>query len=419
VEETKEKYRTQEQGTLQEKNGPLHAHEGKPPNSSEVLDLSTLVQQLWAGRKIVLWTALSSVLISLFIAIISPVEYKSEVLLLPQSESSQAKGLGFLQQFGVSIGGGGGDMSSINTTLYPEVVSSTPYLSQLADQQIPVVSLDTSVSLVTYFNEIAEKPLIEDIKKYTIGLPKLVLNIPVSLIKSFQGEDLEQETVNNATGLETLTQPQSPSEAEDNNRIIAFDIYDIPPRKAAAIAQLKKRISVEIKANGIVSVSAKMPEPLAAAKLTSLSVNYLTDYIVQYRTEKVKQNLKFIEQQYEESEKTFVQVQQELASFRDRNQNMVTERARAELDRLQTQYDLHFGIYRSFAQQIEQAKIKLQEETPVFRELEPVKVPTNNSEPNVEIILIGSLFFGIFLGVGILLVKVFWRSFAQSINFKL
>lgn len=391
-------------------------------NKSDVLDLSDFIAQLWKDKMLVLWTSLVSLLIGLLIAILSPVEYESEILLLPQSVSEQGKGLGFLQQFGVSFGGGGADMSSISTTLYPEVVKSTPYLLQLADQKIPVASRDSSVTITTYFNSIAEKPPIEDVKKYTIGLPKLILSWPVKIIESFKEEEHSAQDENAVVS--TYAAPSNTSQERENtsdrslppNR---FDVFEVSPQKNAAIGQLRQRVSVEVKANGIVSVSAKMPEPQAAAALTALSVNYLTDYITQYRTEKVKQNLDFIEQQYEDSEKKFLQAQRQLASFRDRNQNMVTERARAELERLQTEYDLHYGIYRSFAQQLEQAKIKLQEETPVFRELEPVKVPADNSEPNTELILIGSLFFGIFLGVGILLTKVFWKSFAQSINFKL
>lgn len=415
MEETKEQLRSHEQEAPQEDNGAYSSGAQEVKANSEVLDLSSLIQQMWLGRKLVLWNALVSLLIGIFVVIASPVEYESEMLLLPQSESQGAKGLGFLQQFGISTGGAGTtDMSSISTTLYPEVVASTPYLLTLSNQKISISSQDSSVTLTTYFNDIVEESLLEDIERYTIGLPKIILKLPSKLLDNLKGGDTVANTPEVKTTVDTPTTEETASFGSRRN----FSIYEIPLRKAAAINELKKRVEVEVKASGIVSVSSKMPEPKAAAALTALSVTYLTDYIVQYRTEKVKQNLEFIEQQYEESERKFTRAQRELAMFRDRNQNIVTDQGRTELERLQTQYDLYYGIYRNFAQQLEQAKIKLQEETPVFRELEPVKVPSSNSEPNTELILIGSSFFGIFLGVGFLLVKVFWESFAQNINFK-
>jgi len=61
--------------------------------------------------------------------------------------------------------------------------------------------------------------------------------------------------------------------------------------------------------------------------------------------------------------------------------------------------------------QREQAKIKVQEETPVFKILNPVQVPIEKSRPHRSIILLGMMFLGIVSGIGII---IFQRLISRS-----
>ncbi|MDZ7717087.1 MAG: hypothetical protein U5J95_12840 [Balneolaceae bacterium] len=77
----------------------------------------------------------------------------------------------------------------------------------------------------------------------------------------------------------------------------------------------------------------------------------------------------------EEARKRFEQAQQQLAEFRDSNINLATAKAQSREQELQSQYDLTFNLYNSLSQRLEQAKLDLQEETPVLTVLQPVSVP--------------------------------------------
>ncbi|MDZ7808047.1 MAG: hypothetical protein U5K71_13160 [Gracilimonas sp.] len=61
-----------------------------------------------------------------------------------------------------------------------------------------------------------------------------------------------------------------------------------------------------------------------------------------------------------------------LADFRDSNQGALTNRARTQEQQLQSEYDLAFNLYNGLTQEYEQAKLRVQEETPVFKVLQPV-----------------------------------------------
>ncbi len=70
-----------------------------------------------------------------------------------------------------------------------------------------------------------------------------------------------------------------------------------------------------------------------------------------------------------------------LAVFDDKNQNVVTSLAKTERQKLQYDYDLAYEVYKSLAQQLEEGKIKVKEETPVFTIIEPIVIPIQKSEP--------------------------------------
>jgi len=54
---------------------------------------------------------------------------------------------------------------------------------------------------------------------------------------------------------------------------------------------------------------------------------------------------------------------------------------------------------------MEQAKLKVQDQTPVFTVIEPAKVPLIKSKPKGVIIAMGLMFVGAFVGVGVVFVR--------------
>ena len=146
----------------------------------------------------------------------------------------------------------------------------------------------------------------------------------------------------------------------------------------------------------------------------------LQRYITEFKIEKARVDLEFIQQRYNEAKKSYQTIQQQLASFRDRHMNMSTSIAKTEEERLTNEYILVTGVYTELAKVLEQAKIHVKEETPVFTIIKPVSVPTEKSRPNRPVILMIFVFFGLIAGTVIVLGKVFliqtrdkWRGSNQ------
>lgn len=364
-------------------------------DSEDEIDLTELIRKIWADRKVIFIGLGIAFVLGIFIAMISPEEYEASTTLLPESSgNSNSRGSSLLRQFGIFDLGISGGTTSLGTNMYPNITQSTPFYLYLMDQELYFSSLDSTVTIFQYFSEIKEKPLIEDIKRYTIGLPGLLLALPDRLAKKPQ----------------PVNTPVSDS-ASNSVTINEVKISDKPLQlsgpELSVINELKSRITTEIQEDGTVTVTTKMPDPYATAQLTELAVAYLTQYVTEYRIEKVLKDLEFTENQYEEAKKRFNAAQEKLALFSDRNTNMVTARAQTELERLQTEYNLASEVYLSLAQQLEQAKIKVQEETPIFKELEPVQIPLSESEPNRKLIILAFIFLGGVIGFGIIFAKVF------------
>jgi len=77
----------------------------------------------------------------------------------------------------------------------------------------------------------------------------------------------------------------------------------------------------------------------------------------------------------------------------------VSRRAMTKEEQLQFEFNIAFNIYNSMEQELEQAKIQLKKDTPIFTIMEKASIPLGPSKPNKPLIIIFSLFLGFFVGI--------------------
>ena len=76
---------------------------------------------------------------------------------------------------------------------------------------------------------------------------------------------------------------------------------------------------------------------------------------------------------------------------------------------------LTFNVYNTLAQKLEQDKLRVQEETPVYTVIEPSTIPLKASSPRKLIILVGFVFLAVAGGIGYLFEKdVFLDKFRKQ-----
>ena len=155
---------------------------------------------------------------------------------------------------------------------------------------------------------------------------------------------------------------------------------------------------------GYITLTANMPEPVAAAQLAQAAFDILQKYITKFKIEKVQSDLDFVQERYDEAKRNFDEVQARRAKLRDANMNTTRYSALAELEKLDAEYALRQGVYNSLAQRVEQAKINVKETTPVLTIINPVTIPRQKSKPRRAMILFAFTFLGVVAGMGTVLV---------------
>lgn len=327
------------------------------------IDLLELASRLWDNRrKIMRWCGIGAV-IGLIIAFSIPKEYLATVKLAPEIKDGKSAGsLGALASMaGLSAGSSSSD--ALNPDLYPEVVNSVPFITSLFDVRVPLAD-DDSVTM----------PVIQYLQT-EVSSPwwNVILGLPGKLIGLLKGSD-----------------EQSADHTLDNFRLT--------PHELGLVEALRGRISTTIDSkSSLVSINVTMQDPLVAAVLADTVMARLQEFVIDYRTTKARQDLKYIETLNEEAKATYYKAQQNYAAYLDRNQNLSLFSAQTTRDRLQNEAQLAFNLYNQTAQQVQTAQAKVQENTPVFAVVTPATVPVKAAKPRKAIILVGFIFLGFVL----------------------
>jgi uncharacterized protein involved in exopolysaccharide biosynthesis len=358
--------------------------ENKKATETDEIDLIEVFKKIKAGKRTIYKTIAVFFVWGLIIAFGTPKEYKSETTLLIETSSKNGMS-GLLQQFGGLAGlnfGNSSDQGALNPELYPYVIKSTPFMLEVMNVKVTESKYDSTLTVAQYIDRHTKSSAMSFLMDYTIGLPGKIMGW-------IKGKPKVENIPLNWKGPFGLTQKQSD---------MAKSLADCITTK-------------EGDAKGTLVLSVEMQDPLVAAQLTDSVVKCLTKYVVDYHTQKAKTDLQFITDRHDEAETRYINAQKALAAYRDQNKNVILASAKSEEERLQAEYNLAFNVYNALSQQLEQAKIKVQEETPVFKVLNPAQVPLQKSKPKTSLVLISMLLFGGIIGIGIVFSKIIYRKY--------
>lgn len=116
---------------------------------------------------------------------------------------------------------------------------------------------------------------------------------------------------------------------------------------------------------------------------------------MQYRTNKARSDLEYTQKLTDEARDDYYTAQQNYASYMDQNHGVIRHSIRNEEERLQNEMQLAFNLYNNTAQQLQMAKAKVQEITPVYTVVQPATVPLTSSKPSKMLIIVGCIFLAV------------------------
>ncbi len=356
--------------------------------NDDEIDLIALAKTVWDSRKFILKTLILFIVIGIFVAVITPKEYTASTIMVPQISNGSSSKLGGLSSL-AAMAGFKLNMETSSTELspyvYPQIVQSVPFQLELMNMPFKFEGVNDSVSFYEYYTEYNNPGVLSTVKKYTIGLPFVILG---ALKSKPNQESLPSD--------ETHTKfPIYLTREQENVRKI-----------------LANGLSLETNdKDGYVSLKFTTAESKLSAQVAQAAQELLQTYITKFKIEKAKAQLEFIEDRYRDNKQEFETAQAKLAEFRDKNKNVTSALARTQEERLQSNYQLAFDVYSQLAQQLEQAKIKVKEETPVFSILKPVTVPLEDNNSGFMTLIIWT-----FLGGVIAVACIFGKQFLASVK---
>jgi len=124
-----------------------------------------------------------------------------------------------------------------------------------------------------------------------------------------------------------------------------------------------------------------MQDPKIASYVATVVSENLQEYIGKYRSAKARKDLAYTEKLYTEAQEKYYKAQQAYATYADQHQGVVKMQYQIEQDRLSNEQDLAFNVYNQIAQQLEMARAKVAESTPVCVVMQPAVVPVKASSP--------------------------------------
>ncbi len=364
-----------------------------PYEEEEGLDILELVKGLWDGRKTILICTAVFVVLGLIAALTQKPVYNVNAVMVPQINSRSNSSLSSLASLAGFDLGSSTTATDLSPVVYPQIVNSVPFRLELINTPYHYAKADTAVTMLTYAKEYNKPSVMSYILKYTVGLPGVIMG-------AIRGNKKEEA-------------PALPSGVEEGMKPLVLTKDEA--RMVAAVGQ-KVNLSVDRK-EGYLTLSVSGSEPIQTAELGTKALSLLQEEITRFRTDKVKNELDYIQARYDEVKKEAESLQGTLAVVTDRSQNMPTTRSRIEQERIQSKYSIANAVYMEMAKQLEQAKMQVKKETPVFAVVQPIMVPRQPSNSRAKTLVIW-VFLGAVLGCGIVLGKQYLPKLKEMLASK-
>ena len=307
-------------------------------NVNDEIDIIDLLKKLYRSRKLILKISFSFAILGVVVALQSPVKFSSETIFITQNQETGPSSLsGVASLVGINLGSSSG--GEIPSTMYPQIIESVKFKRLLLDKIID--------------------------KKNNLTLKKFI-------IEYYSIEEIEEKEISDL-GM-TITE-------EECFEILSDDV-----------------LKVEVNQNdGFVSINAELPVAEYSAIVAKFSRELLQNIIIENKIETARQNLIFSESQLIEKKKEFDNIYSKLAFFSDSNLNSVNSFVLNEKNKLESEFQIISSVVEEISKQVEQAKLQLKKDTPVFSTIQEAVIPVDRSSPKRTLLVIIFGFLGFIL----------------------
>lgn len=313
---------------------------------------------------------LVSFLLVAIYAISLPNYYNCTVKLSPElSGSSGSKGglVGLASSFGINLSSGGAGTEALFPTLYPDLMNSVDFKTSLF--KIPVTiegdkeagESDRTMTYYDYLSDEQKSPWWSEMMK---GTRKWI----VSFFK------------------------------DEKPEIKSLDPFRLTKKQADIVNTIDEKVVCDVdKKTMMITISVTDQNPLICAVMADSVKTRLQNFITDYRTSKARVDLEYNKKVLAEAKARYEKARDAYVHFSDSHREVNTQRGQIKQSDLQNEMQMHQQVCQQVVAQLQQAEMKVQQETPAFTTLQSATVPVLKAGPKRLQICLTFLFM-VFMG---------------------
>ena len=291
--------------------------------------------------------SLTFLLVALY-TISLPNYYKCTVKLSPELSTSRSSsgGLAALAStFGVSLGSNGSS-EALFPTLYPELMNSVDFKTSLFHVK---VTREEDGQTFTYYDY-----LMKEQKRPWWAMAKKAV---VKAIKSlFKGEVAEPVTT--------------------------IDPFKLTEAQTAIVEAINSKVVCDVdNSTMVITIDVTDQDPLICATMADSVKTRLQNFITDYRTSKARIDLNYNKKLYKEAKDKYDELRELYTTYADSHRSVTSKTAQTKEADLRNEMQVQQGIYQQVGVRVQQAEMKVQQETPAFTTLQSATVPVKKAGP--------------------------------------
>ena len=309
------------------------------------IDFGKIFKDLLKHKKLYYKVLPVAFVLAAIYALSLPNYYNCTVKLAPElgGNTKSMSGLASLaSSFGVNLGGAQSGADAINPMLYPDLMNSVDFKASLFE--IPVTREEDNKTF-TYYNYLMNEqkaPWWSEAMDAFFGLFGSKEEVAESKVDPFR---LTKEQTNIVKAI---------------NQNVVCDVD---------------------KKTFVITINVTDQDALICATLADSVKMRLQKFITDYRTSKARVDLEYNKKVLGEAMAKYEEARDKYTRFSDSHRDVSSQSAQTKLADLQNEMQLHQQIMQQVVAQMQQADMKVQEETPAFTTLQSATVPVRKTGP--------------------------------------
>ena len=310
------------------------------------IDFGKIFKDLLKHKKLYYKVLPVTFILAAIYALSLPNYYSCTVKLAPELGGNVKAGgslASLASSFGVNLGGAQQGADAINPMLYPDLMNSVDFKTSLFPVQVTRKEDGKTFVYYDYLMNEQKAPWWSQAMKAVFSM----FNDQSSMVNDKKINPFE------------LTKEQTEiAKAIDQNVVCDVD---------------KKTM--------VITINVTDQDPLICATLADSVKTRLQKFITDYRTSKARVDLDYNKKLYVEAKAKYEQARERYAAYSDSHRNVTSQAGQTKEADLQNEMNMQQQIYQQVVAQLQQAEMKVQQETPAFTTLLSATVPVLKTGP--------------------------------------